>query len=50
MRLIYIGWSLWLWFFVAVKVGGVSFAAWSWWWLLMPIVPDLSLIVKHFNL
>jgi hypothetical protein len=43
-------WSLNFWFFVAVKAGGTSFAAWSWWWLLISIVPNLSLVVKHFGL
>lgn len=37
-------------FFVAVKVAGVSFAAWSWWWLLMPEVPALGLLVARWNL
>ena len=38
------------WGFVAVKVWGVSFAAWSWWWLLLPIVPWLGLAVQRFHL
>lgn len=38
------------WFFVAVKVAGITFAAWSWWWLLMTPVPTLSLLVKYFGL
>jgi len=37
-------------FFIAVKLAGTSFAAWSWWWLLMPLVPTLSLAVRHFSL
>lgn len=37
-------------FFFAVKLAGVSFAAWSWWWWLMPEVPCLSLLVIHWNL
>lgn len=44
-----IGWIL-FWGFVVVKVWGTSFAAWSWWWLLMVIIPWLALGVKHFNL
>lgn len=43
-------WSLSFWFFVTVKVVGTSLAGWSWWWLLLSIVPDLSLVVKHFGL
>jgi hypothetical protein len=37
-------------FFVAVKLAGTSFAAWSWWWLLFTLVPVLSLLVKHLAL
>jgi len=36
--------------FVATKVGGVSLAAWSWWWLLMPIVPCLGIVVQKAGL
>ncbi len=36
--------------FIAIKLAGTSLVAWSWWWLLMPIVPVLSLAVKHFGL
>jgi predicted ABC-type sugar transport system permease subunit len=36
--------------FIAVKLAGTSLAAWSWFWLLLPIVPVLSLVVKHFGL
>lgn len=45
----YIG-TLMFWGFIAVKLAGTSFAAWSWWWLLLVIVPWLSLAVKHFAL
>lgn len=38
------------WGFVAVNVWGVSFAAWSWWWLLLPIIPWLGLAVQWFHL
>lgn len=37
-------------FFIAVKLGGTALAAWSWWWLLMPLVPVLSLAVKALGL
>lgn len=36
--------------FIAIKLAGTSLASWSWWWLLMPIVPLLGLVVKHFGL
>jgi hypothetical protein len=38
------------WSFVTIKVGGVALAAWSWWWILLPIVPTGVLVVKHFGL
>lgn len=36
--------------FIAVKCWGVSFATWSWWWLLLPMMPWLALVVAHFGL
>lgn len=46
------GWlyALMFWGYIAVKFVGVSFAAWSWWWVLVPLVPWLSLAVKRFGL
>lgn len=43
-------WSFMLSFFIAVKLAGTSLAGWSWWWLLMPAVPDLSLVVMRLGL
>lgn len=43
-------WGLVFWGFVAVKLVGVSFATWSWWWLLVPIVPWLGLIAQRWAL
>lgn len=42
--------SLMWWGFIAVKLAGHVFAAWSWWWLLMAPVPWLALLVEHFHL
>lgn len=42
--------SLFFWGFVVIKVSGTSFAAWSWWWMFLPVVPVLGLVVKHFRL
>jgi hypothetical protein len=28
--------------FVAGKIAGVYIATWSWWWLLMPLVPIIA--------
>jgi hypothetical protein len=39
-----------LWSFIAIKTFGTSLAAWSWWWVLLPILPLLSLIVKGLGL
>ena len=30
--------------FVLIKVAGTSLADWSWWWVLLPIVPDLAFV------
>lgn len=38
------------WGYFAVKFVGTTFAVWSWWWLLLPIVPWLSLLIAHFGL
>lgn len=43
-------WTLFFWFFLAVKVGGTSLAAWSWWWVLFPPVPVLGLLVSQWGL
>lgn len=36
--------------FIAIKVVGTSLAAWSWWWLLLPIVPLLGILVQRWGL
>jgi hypothetical protein len=36
--------------FVAIKLAGTTLAAWSWWWLLMPLVPLLGAIVQRVGL
>lgn len=38
------------WGFVLVKVWGTAFALWSWWWLLLPLVPWLGLGLRHLGL
>jgi hypothetical protein len=35
--------------FIAGKLVGGYIATWSWWWLLMPIVPVLGTIIHHFQ-
>lgn len=49
-RLIGFFWAVVFWAFVAIKVAGTSLAAWSWWWLIVPIVPILGLLVERFSL
>jgi hypothetical protein len=44
-----VGWLI-FWAFVCIKVAGSSLAAWSWWWLLLPVVPVGSLVVKAWGL
>lgn len=36
--------------FLAVRLAGVSLAGWSLWWILMPEVPLLGIIVKKWGL
>lgn len=43
-------WAVAFWAFIAIKVAGTSFAAWSWWWLLLPVVPLMSLVVVRMGL
>lgn len=42
--------GLLFWSFIAVKAWGVSFAAWSWWWLFIPMVPWIGLAVQRLGL
>lgn len=47
------GWTLgalFFWGFIVTKVIGHTFALWSWWWILLPVVPVLGEVVHHFNL
>ena len=43
-------WAIAFWVFVAIKLAGTSLAGWSWWWVLLPMIPDLSMLVKRFAL
>jgi hypothetical protein len=38
------------WVFIAIKVAGSSLAAWSWWWVLFPVIPCIGLLVERFGL
>ena len=41
--------GLWLLMFIVIKVGGTALSTWSWWWVLLPIVPDLVLILRRLG-
>ena len=49
-KILTIIWSLSFWGYIAVKVAGTSLVAWSWWWLLMPVMPILGLAVQRLGL
>lgn len=36
--------------FLAIHFGGTSLTGWSLWWVLMPEVPLLAIVVKHYGL
>lgn len=42
--------SLWLIAFLVLKLGGSALATWSWWWLLLPIVPVLVVLFQRMGL
>lgn len=42
--------SLIFWGFIVTKALGTSFAAWSWWWVFMPLIPWIGLAVQHYKL
>ena len=46
-----LGWigTILFWGFIAVKVWGTTFAAWSWWWLLLTIVPWAWFLFVHLG-
>lgn len=33
------------WGYIVIKAWGTTFAAWSWWWVLLPFVPWLWLLL-----
>jgi hypothetical protein len=43
-------WCVCFWCFLAIKAWGVTFAAWSWWWMLLPFVPFLGVAVQRLHL
>jgi hypothetical protein len=46
-----IGWiqGLPFWMFLFIKVAGTSLSAWSYWWLLLPIIPCLAFVFNKMN-
>ncbi len=41
--------GFWIVLFFALKFD-TALVGWSWWWVLMPIVPDLAWILRRFQL
>ncbi len=41
--------DFWILMFLIIKIGGTSLASWSWWWILLPIVPDLVFIIQKLG-
>jgi len=39
----------WLLMFLVIKIGGTALASWSWWWVLLPIVPDIMWFVTKMG-
>jgi hypothetical protein len=39
----------WALIFIIVKLGGTAFAAWSWLWVFLAIVPDLVVLLHHMH-
>ena len=42
--------ALIFWGFIAIKAWGTTFAAWSWWWVLFPLMPWLGLAIQRLGL
>lgn len=42
--------GLLFWGFIVVKAWGHVFADWSWWWVLLPLVPWLGLAAERLGL
>lgn len=38
------------WSFIIIKGWGTLFAAWSWWWFLFPIIPELVVSLQKGGL
>lgn len=43
-------WCLVFWSFIVTKAVGHVLAAWSWWWVLLPLVPWLGFAVERLGL
>lgn len=41
--------GLLFWVFVVIKFFGTALATWSWWWLLVPVIPDFWLLLHKLN-
>lgn len=45
----YYVWPLTFWMFVAGKLVSATFAAWSWWWVIFPLVPILGIVIEKLG-
>lgn len=41
--------GFWFVMFLVLKLGGTGLATWSWWWIFLPIVPDLVFIFQKLG-
>jgi len=42
--------GIWFVAFILIKLAGTGLAAWSWWWILLPIVPVLALFLQKMGM
>ncbi len=38
------------WAFILIKGWGTALAAWSWWWVLLPVVPVMWVVLEKAGL
>lgn len=43
-------WPTTFWVFLIIKIWGVTFASWSWWWVLLPVVPTFWALLGRVGL
>lgn len=43
-------WAVAFWAFIIIKMMGAALASWSWWWIILPQVPTIYLVVAKAGL